>query len=131
MKFIPHTACYQSNVLELSDTATSKTRTLKAMVKSASMISSKRIDQQFLDHCMEESIGVHCYPYCGGCRCGKCITGDKSMSLRDEKAYNKFAENLTFCADGTSEDPGPYMLHLYLGLLIKKSCLIISLLSWV
>ena len=82
LKFIPHTACYQSNVLELSDTATSKTRTMKAMVKSASMISSKRIDQQFLDHCMEESIGVHCYLYC---RCCKCITGDKSMSLRDEK----------------------------------------------
>ena len=129
MKFIPHTACYQSNVLELSDTATSKTRTMKAMVKSASMISSKRIDQQFLDHCMEESIRVHCYPYYGGRRWGKCITGDKSMSLRDEKAYNKFAENLTFSAE--VRILGRIMLYLYLGLLIKKSCLIISLLSWV
>ena len=82
MKIVPHTACYPSNVLELSDTAISKARNMKEMVKSASMISSKRIDQQFLDHCMEESIGVHCYPYVGGCRCGKCNTGDKSILLR-------------------------------------------------
>ena len=108
LKFTPHRACYQSQVVEVSEGITTKTRTMKAMVKSASMVSSKRIDQQFMDYCREESIGVHFFPSCGGCRCGKCNSGDKAMSLKDEKAYSKFAANLTFCEAGTIKDPGPY-----------------------
>ena len=28
-----------------------------------------------------ESLGVTCYPRCGGCRCGKCQTGGKDMTI--------------------------------------------------
>ena len=43
-----------------------------------------------------ESLGVTCYPKCGGCRCGKCHTGGKDMSLVEEKEYELIKKGLVF-----------------------------------
>jgi len=43
-----------------------------------------------------ESLGVTCYPRCGGCRCGKCHTGGKDMTLVEERWYELIKEGLEF-----------------------------------
>ena len=43
-----------------------------------------------------ESLGVNCYPKCGGCRCGKCHTGGKDMTLVEEKEYELIKGGLVF-----------------------------------
>ena len=89
-------ACYKSISIEIAPNSVAKTKTMKALIKIATGHSSKRVDQKFMDYCLEDSIGVHCHPACGGCRCGQCISGNKFMSLKDEKAYTEFANNLRF-----------------------------------
>ena len=86
LSFTPHVSCYYSNAVEVCDGSASS-RVLKAVVKEATQQRSKSIDQQFLDYCEDDSIGIHCYPACGSCKCGQCISGSKSMSLKDERAY--------------------------------------------
>ena len=46
-----------------------------------------------------ESLGVACNPSCGGCRCGKCHTGGKNMTLEEEKEYEMIREGLSFNED--------------------------------
>ena len=43
-----------------------------------------------------ESLGVSCIPSCGGCKCGKCHAGGKSMTLEEEKEYKMIREKLKF-----------------------------------
>ena len=86
---------------------------MKAVVKAATQVSSAKTEREFLDYFKEESIGVACKPVCGGCRCGQCPIGAKSMSMKDELAYNRFAENLTYEEDGTETDPGPHWRTVY------------------
>ena len=43
-----------------------------------------------------ESLGVNCTPKCGGCRCGKCHTGGKDMTLLEEKEFEIIKKGLEF-----------------------------------
>ena len=113
LNFKPHIACYKSIAIEIASNSVAKTKTMKALIRNATGHSSKRVDQKFMDYCLEDSIGVHCHPACGGCRCGQCISGNKFMSLKDEKAYAEFANNLRFEEIGTAEDPGPYYVSKF------------------
>ena len=108
LKFKPHVACYSSVVTEISEDNAVRSRAMKTLVKSATISASKAIDKQFMDFCLQDSIGVHCHPSCGGCKCGRCIPGGNQMSLKDEKAYYEFARNLEYDPIGTEADPGPY-----------------------
>ena len=69
LKFKPHVACY-SSINEMSQTSAACSRAMKTLVKSATTNVSKSIDKQFMEFCMNDSIGVHCHPKCGGCKCG-------------------------------------------------------------
>ena len=105
LKFTPHQRSYPVMVMEV-DRRTSQT--MRTAVKSASVISSVKSEKEFLDYFKEDNIGVECNPKCGGCRCGQCPVGAKSMSLKDEREYEKFKSNLKYEKDGTTDDPGPY-----------------------
>ena len=52
-----------------------------------------------LDFFEIEGLGVSCQPKCGGCRCGSCHPGGKSMSLQEEKEYELIEECLKFRTD--------------------------------
>ena len=87
---------------------TLEARTMRAAVKSATMLNSKKVEKSFMDYLQVDDIGVDCNPRCGGCRCGQCAIGAKSMSLQQERDYQKFCDNLSYNKEGTAEDPGPY-----------------------
>ena len=40
--------------------------------------------------------------------CGKCATGAKPMSIKDEKLYEEFKNLMHLDLIGSSDDPGPY-----------------------
>ena len=105
LKFTPHQRSYPVMVMEV-DRRTSQT--MRTVVKSATVVSSAKSEKLFLDYFKEDNIGVECNPKCGGCRCGQCPVGAKSMSLKDEREYEKFKSNLKYEKDGTTDDPGPY-----------------------
>ena len=46
-----------------------------------------------------EGLGVMCEPKCGGCKCGKCQSGGKQMSLKDEREYQLIDNGLLFNED--------------------------------
>ena len=92
----------------MSESSAACSRAMKTLVKSATTNISKSIDKQFMEFCMNDSIGVHCHPKCGGCKCGGCVSGSKQMSLKDEKLFYEFARNLRYDHVGTETDPGPY-----------------------
>ena len=43
-----------------------------------------------------EGLGVSCNPRCGSCKCGKCHSGGKNMSLQEEREYDKMKLNVSF-----------------------------------
>ena len=65
------------------------TRTLRAVVKSVTAVSSAKVEKQLLDFFEEDSIGVDANPKCGDCQCGQCLVGEKPMSLKMEKLYRE------------------------------------------
>ena len=70
-------------------------------------------DKQMLHYFKEESIGAECHPKCGNCECGKCAIGSKLMSLKEEKDYEDFKNNMYLDVKGTDHDPGPYWKTKY------------------
>ena len=46
-----------------------------------------------------ESLGVRCEPKCGGCQCGTCQPGGKSMTLKEEKELAMIESGLEFNAE--------------------------------
>ena len=70
-------------------------------------------DKEIIQFFKEEAIGVECQPRCGSCACGKCAIGDQVMSIKEEKAYNRFRNNMVLDKVGTEEDPGPYWRTTY------------------
>ena len=58
-------------------------------------------------------IGAECKPRCGGCRCGKCATGAKQMSLKDKKDLEHFKSLMYLDKKGTKKDPGPYWVTTF------------------
>ena len=82
--------------------------TMKASVLEATYVSNSKSEKEFLDFFKEEMIGAECKPRCGGCRCGRCATGAKQMSLKDEKDFEHFKSLMYLDKVGTEKDPGPY-----------------------
>ena len=66
LKFKPHVACYSTVVNEMSESSAACSRAMKTVVKSATTNISKSTDKQFMEFCMNDSIGVHCHPKWGG-----------------------------------------------------------------
>ena len=110
LKFEPPVKSCPVSVVEVCRT---QVQTFRVAVNSATMVSSSKSEREFLDYFKEEAIGVSCIPACGGCKCGRCPTGAKSMSLKDERAYERFKNNLSYQEHGTEEDPGPYWQTSY------------------
>ena len=89
------------------------TKTLRAVVKSVTAVSSANVEKKLLDFFEEDSIGVHANPRCGNCQCGQCLVGEKPMSLKMEKLHRKCQENLVYKPDGLPGDPGPFFQTTY------------------
>ena len=87
--------------------------TFKSVVKSVTAVSSNSVDKKLLDFFEDDSIGVDANPKCGQCQCGGCIVGDKPMSLKMEKLYREFDENLEYKPEGLPGDPGPFFQTTY------------------
>ena len=43
-----------------------------------------------------ESLGTHCSPRCGGCKCGSCAEGNKDFTLKEERELAQISEGLTY-----------------------------------
>ena len=82
--------------------------TMRASVLEATYVSNSKSEREFLDFFKEEMIGAECTPRCGGCRCGRCASGAKQMSLKDEKNLEHFKSLMYLDRHGTEKDPGPY-----------------------
>ena len=89
------------------------TRTLRAVVKSVTAISSANVERDLLNFFEDDSIGVDANPKCGNCQCGQCLVGEKPMSLKMERLYRKCKENLVYKPDGLPGDPGPFFQTTY------------------
>lgn len=65
-------------------------------VKHAIVLHSQVPLERFLEI---ESLGVSCEPKCGGCKCGTCQLGGKSMSIKDERELSLIEEGIKFDND--------------------------------
>ena len=88
-------------------------RTLRAVVKSVTAVSSASVERELLNFFEDDSIGVDANPKCGNCQCGQCIVGEKPMSLKMEKLYRECKENLIYKPDGLPGDLGPFIQTTY------------------
>ena len=113
LRFTPHVNSYPTAVREVVKDTFVHLQTMKTIVKAATLISSAKNEKEFLDYFKEENIGAECNPRCGGCRCGQCASGSKSMSLKNEREYDKFRANMYLDKEGTPNDPGPYWRTKY------------------
>ena len=105
--FTPFELSYPVSVNRVySDTV--RSTVLRAAIKEVVYTTPAKSDREFLEYFQEESIGVECTPRCGGCRCGRCATGSKQMSLKTEKEYEHFKSLMVLDKNGTANDPGPY-----------------------
>ena len=43
-----------------------------------------------------ENLGIACSPQCGGCKCGKCPSGTKNCTLKEERELKLIERNLSF-----------------------------------
>ena len=84
-----------------------------ASVKRARTIKGPLSNREILDYFKEEAIGAECSPRCGSCACGKCPTGAQQMSIKEEKAYKRFRDNMVLDKVGSQDDPGPYWRTTY------------------
>ena len=96
LSFLQHVASYPSRAVPVF----SSVRSFKAIRNIT--------DQEILTMFREDKIGAECNPKCGGCQCGKCPLGSKTMSIKEEKEYKKFCQNMFLDEIGTEDDPGPY-----------------------
>ena len=58
-----------------------------------------------------ESIGTHCQPKCGSCKCRRCPLGGKDYSLREEKELKLIEDGLKW-ADGQWTSSYPWIRDL-------------------
>ena len=81
LEFTPYVTSYPVSVCP-HVWETVRLTTLKAVVREYVYTMPAKTEQEILEFFQEESIGVECTPRCEGCRCGKCATGSKQMSLK-------------------------------------------------
>ena len=67
-----------------------------------------KIEQNLCQIFREESICVDTSPRCGDCKCENCSVLNKTMSLKNERLYELFRNNMVYDEKGTQNDPGPY-----------------------
>ena len=79
----------------IAGTHPSVIETAQKLVKHAVVL---HMDSQIDQFYSIESLGVNCTPKCGGCRCGKCSTGGKDMTLLEEKEFEIIKNGLEFKA---------------------------------
>ena len=77
----------------IAGTHPSVNETAQKLVKHIKVLHIEAQVEQF--HSVE-SLGVNCTPKCGGCRCGKCHTGGKDMTLLEEKEFEIIKKGLEF-----------------------------------
>ena len=77
----------------IAGTHPSVKETAQKLVKHIKVLHIEAQVEQF--HSVE-SLGVNCTPKCGGCRCGKCHTGGKDMTLLEEKEFDIIKKGLEF-----------------------------------
>ena len=109
LRFTPHHLCCLVKRLQGAISAV----TLRAAVRSVSLVNSLKSEKEFLDYFKEDAIGVDVKPECGSCRCGQCALGAKPMSLKQERKLEKFKQNLKYEPEGVPHDPGPYWRTSY------------------
>ena len=102
-----HLAC-PTTAVQIDNRPLSHSKCMKSVVRQAVYTTPLRTDKEILNFFNEEQIGVHCQPKCGGCKCGACVLGNKQMSLKDERDYERFRSLMYLDVAGTKEDPGPY-----------------------
>ena len=88
-------------------------KTLRAVVKSVTAVSSANVERELLNFFEDDSIGVDANPKCGSCQCGQCLVGEKPMSLKMEKLYRECKENLVYKPEGLPGDSGPFFQTTY------------------
>ena len=108
LNFDPPEKCYPSTVHVLNQSSLRHAQTMRTIVKEADFSVRAKADKEFIDYFKEDSIGVHCNPRCGSCKCGTCPIGAKEMSLKDEREYERFKSLMVLDTVGTEVDPGPY-----------------------
>ena len=85
-------------------------RVTPVICSSVKMSFSKLTDRQILDHFKEESLDS---------TCDKCPPELRQMTLKEEKEYQKFKDNMYLDVEGTEDDPGPYWRTSYPWLIPK------------
>ena len=65
----------------------------KRLVHNATVLHATVNPQDFYDI---ESLGVSCVPSCGPCKCGKCHSGGKNMTLVEERELKMVESGLNF-----------------------------------
>ena len=108
LKFTPHKLCCLVSSAPLNGVSQFRAMTMHALVREAMYTTPLKTDKEILHYFDEEQIGVQCNPKCGNCRCGSCVLGNRQMSIREEKEYDKFKALMHLDKEGTPEDPGPY-----------------------
>ena len=104
-----HTDLLKSDQLKRYPT---KATPVVSKVKKA-LITKTLTDREILNFFKEESIGAETNPRCGSCECGRCALGTQQMSLKEEREYKKFRDNMFLDEAGTEADPGPYWRTRY------------------
>ena len=77
--------------------------TTKKVVKHAIVLHMSVKVEEFFN---VESLGVTCSPKCGGCRCGKCHTGGKNMTLEEEEEHEMIKQGIVF-----DQQSGKWLAH--------------------
>ena len=123
LEFNPHEICVPKSV-HLCTTEASSTHqahTMKTMVRQATYTTPLKTEKELLKFFYEENSGVECSPRCGGCRCGKCATGAKQMSIKDERDYEHFKSLMVLDKVGTERILGLFGFQSSLGQLINMN----------
>ena len=94
--------------------STSKfSQTLRAIVKLAALVSSSSIEKKLLVLFGDDSISVQGSSKFGQCQCGRCIIGERPMSIRMEELHEEYRDNLKYIPEGLLRDFGPYFQARY------------------
>ena len=110
--FTPYKMSYPLSVNMVTQTSPfvlHHAHTMRTVVKEAVYTTTAKSDREFLEYFKEDSIGAECVPRCGGCKCGKCPTGAKQMSIKDERDYENFKSLMHLDSEGTDTDKGVFL----------------------
>ena len=70
------------------------------------MLYHANVNIQMEDFYWVERLGVDGSPRCGSCKCGQCHSGEKDMTLKEERKYNLIEEKLVYKPDQRKWEAG-------------------------